>query len=179
MKNQYFGDLHDYRKYGLLRCFLRTGINLHVCWMLTPDDTSRDGRRLNYADDPDFRPRDPHLFDQVSRWVKAGVRSVTAIEQSSLLGSTTYSSETIPDTRALRDPVADRMVDAGSGADMVFLDPDNGIEVPSVGYGRKNSSKHVFLDEVRRIADNGSAVLIYQHFPREATARTSISNSTD
>jgi hypothetical protein len=39
MKNQYFGDINDYRKYGLLRILsdegsMRTG----VCWMLTRDD---------------------------------------------------------------------------------------------------------------------------------------------
>jgi len=37
MKNQYFGDINDYRKYGLLRCFAEAGLNIGVCWMLTPE----------------------------------------------------------------------------------------------------------------------------------------------
>ena len=44
MKNQYFGDVNDYRKYGLLRVFAnQAAFNIGVCWMLTPDDERRDG----------------------------------------------------------------------------------------------------------------------------------------
>jgi hypothetical protein len=44
MKNQYFGDINDYRKYGLLRMLQSSGGGrLLVAWMLTPDDGSRDG----------------------------------------------------------------------------------------------------------------------------------------
>jgi len=35
MKHQYFGDVSDYRKYGLLRGIQRhTNLRLGVCWML-------------------------------------------------------------------------------------------------------------------------------------------------
>ena len=43
MKNQYFGDINDYRKYGLIRLLADGGkIKAGVCWMLTPDDTRTD-----------------------------------------------------------------------------------------------------------------------------------------
>ena len=49
MKNQYFGDINDYRKYGLLRTLQSTGSGrLLVAWMLTPDDGSRDGGFRSY-----------------------------------------------------------------------------------------------------------------------------------
>jgi hypothetical protein len=39
MKNQYFGDINNYRKYGLLRAVIHaTRLRLLVAWMLTPDD---------------------------------------------------------------------------------------------------------------------------------------------
>lgn len=39
MKNQYFGDINDYRKYGLIRLLTGAGkLKTTVCWMLTPDD---------------------------------------------------------------------------------------------------------------------------------------------
>ena len=39
MKNQYFGDINDYRKYGLLRVLCNRGeIETAVCWMLATDD---------------------------------------------------------------------------------------------------------------------------------------------
>jgi hypothetical protein len=49
MKNQYFGDINDYRKYGLLRAWQAAGNGtLLVAWMLTPDDGSRDGGSRSY-----------------------------------------------------------------------------------------------------------------------------------
>ncbi|CAA9432540.1 MAG: hypothetical protein AVDCRST_MAG37-733 [uncultured Rubrobacteraceae bacterium] len=51
MKNQYFGDVSDYRKYGLLRVLSSEGeISTGVCWMLTPSDGRTDGRKLEYLD---------------------------------------------------------------------------------------------------------------------------------
>ena len=54
MKNQYFGDIHDYRKYGLLRAIIEGGeLKLLVAWMLTPDDEGADGNIIGYLNDPD------------------------------------------------------------------------------------------------------------------------------
>ena len=42
MKNQYFGDMYDYIKYGLLRQLSGCGkVSLAVCWMLTENDDRR------------------------------------------------------------------------------------------------------------------------------------------
>ena len=50
MKDQYFGDVNDFRKYGLLRLLtLQDGLRLGVCWMLTAPDGRPDGRRLCLA----------------------------------------------------------------------------------------------------------------------------------
>jgi len=47
MKNQYFGDVNDYRKYGLLRALQSTWDgSLLVAWMLTPDDSGRDQKAI-------------------------------------------------------------------------------------------------------------------------------------
>ena len=40
MKEQYVGDVSDYRKYALLRALSQSGtIKVGVCWMLTLPDT--------------------------------------------------------------------------------------------------------------------------------------------
>lgn len=64
MKNQYFGDINDYRKYGLLRAILAaSNLRMLVAWMLTPDDKSTDGQITGYLDDPGKWSRhDPELF---------------------------------------------------------------------------------------------------------------------
>ena len=65
MKNQYFGDINDYRKYSLLRLLSGHGkISTAVCWMLTPDDLRPDGHRIQYLREPEkWRKFDPAVFD--------------------------------------------------------------------------------------------------------------------
>lgn len=47
MKNQYFGDINDYRKYGLLRVLQSTGSKLLVAWM--PASGSKESAAIHPA----------------------------------------------------------------------------------------------------------------------------------
>ena len=49
MKNQYFGDVGDYEKYGLLRFIAKRSVTIAVNWYLTPDDQSNDGHIRGYG----------------------------------------------------------------------------------------------------------------------------------
>ncbi len=54
MKNQYFGDINDYKKFGLLRSIMSaTDINILISWMLTEDDGSTDGKFIEYLSEPE------------------------------------------------------------------------------------------------------------------------------
>jgi hypothetical protein len=48
--------------------------------------------------------------------------------------------------------------------DLIFFDPDNGLEVKSKPKDRKNSCK--YSDELARAYANNKSVLVYQHFRR-------------
>jgi hypothetical protein len=53
VKNQYFGDINDYRKYGLLRVLTNGGeIRTAICWMLTADDGRGDGGFIDCLEQP-------------------------------------------------------------------------------------------------------------------------------
>ena len=54
-----------------------------------------------------------------------------------------------------------------AAADLVFFDPDNGLEVRSRPKGRKGSSKYVYNDEIAAHFAAGRSALIYQHYPRK------------
>ncbi|WP_103020141.1 hypothetical protein [Salinibacter altiplanensis] len=167
MKNQYFGDINDYYKYGLLRALLRpASMDLLVGWMLTPDEGSTDGRKTSYLDRPDrYRSLDPELFDFLSRAVQNDQRrGVSAIEETGLLPRASYFSRFIPDGRNERSGYFDALL--SMGGDIIFFDPDNGLEIKSKDRGHKSSSKYLFFDEVQRTWSSGRSVLIYQHFPR-------------
>jgi hypothetical protein len=56
---------------------------------------------------------------------------------------------------------------AATGADLVFLDPDHGLEVRSRPVGRKGSSKYAFWGEAERLWSAGRSLLVFQHYRRE------------
>ncbi len=97
MKNQYVGDINDYRKYGLLRLLtdygrLRTGI----CWMLTPDDGRTDGKFISYLQNPDrWRHYDPGLYERLSAFIVEGDRSIARIERDGILDSASFCSSVL------------------------------------------------------------------------------------
>jgi hypothetical protein len=170
MKNQYFGDINDYRKYGLLRVLQSTGSGrLLVAWMLTPDDGSRDGGFRSYLQHPGIWMRyDPELFTGLADLLRtAPIPEVSLIESSTLLPRTSYYSAVVPDTARERDAWRQGLLAAARDADLAFVDPDNGIEVRSKPVGRRGSSKYVTWHEIRELWDANYSILIYQHFRRE------------
>ena len=170
MKNQYFGDINDYRKYGLLRAIQSKGeARLLVAWMLTENDGSRDGRLRSYLKDPTaWRRYDVELFTGLAALLHLPSQvTVSLIEGSMLLPRTSYYSARVPDTRQDREAWRKGLLDAASGYDLVFVDPDNGIEVPSRPIGHKGSSKYVTWAEIEGLWNIGCSLVIYQHFRRE------------
>jgi hypothetical protein len=170
MKNQYVGDVNDYRKYGLLRVVLAVWpVTVLVAWMLTADDGGRDGTLREYLRQPErWRHSDPDLFDGLQSLLqRAAAPAVSLIEGSGLLPGASFYSIEVPDRRLGRDAWREGLLASAKDVDLVFLDPDNGVEVPSKPVGHIGSSKYVTWDEVAGLWDIGCSVLIYQHFPRE------------
>jgi hypothetical protein len=172
VKDQYFGDVNDYRKYGLLRAILAAAaVRLGVCLMLTAPDNRNDGRHLAYLGKPSkFRVFDPELFD----WLRHAMngypdRQTAWIQASGLLGAAVYFSELLVDDRDHRKAWFASCCRQLGGCDLIFYDPDNGLE-RSVAFGRRHSHKFLYWAEVRETFWTGASVLVYQHFPREARA---------
>jgi hypothetical protein len=172
MKHQYFGDVNDYRKYGLLRGIQRhTNLRLGVCWMLTPDDERSDGNFTTYLHQPTrWRAYDPDLFDALAACVPLG-RSIMHVQDRILLPGATFADAIVPDHRSERETYFGTVLHELEGADLIFLDPDNGIEVPSRPIGWKGSSKYTLWSEIAAIYQRGQSILVYQHFRREERSR--------
>ena len=168
MKEQYVGDINDYQKYALLRLLGRSGLKLGVCWMLTPNDERSDGNKLGYLDQTNQERHDPKLFALLRRVRdEPDARRLILIEGSEVLPGAVFVNTTVP------EPLFDRQLwfrqasAALTDADLIFFDPDNGIEVGSVGKGRRNSSKYVYRDELAATYRGGHSLLVYQHFQRK------------
>lgn len=170
MKDQYFGDINDYRKYGLLRSIILTsGLHVLVAWMLTENDGSTDGKFVSYLDKPKkWSKHDPLLFKNLNELLTVSQnRQVSLLQGTDILPNTTYFSDRVPDSPIERSNWFARLAKCAHGCDFVFLDPDNGIEVKSKAYGTKNSSKFVYWREIEALWEAGKSLLIYQHFIRE------------
>jgi hypothetical protein len=185
VKNQYFGDINDYRKYGLLRILINGGdIKTAVCWMLTPDDGRGDGGFTSYLEQADkWCHFDPLLFDHLEEIVlRRGLRNISEIENSNLLPSCRFLSDVVPDDREARAAYFQRLMDLARGCDLVFFDPDNGIQVDSTKYGCRNSHKYLYWHEIERFWKAGHSLLIYQHFarvPRDLFIETKVHELAD
>jgi hypothetical protein len=167
MKEQYVGDISDYRKYALLRALSAGGINrVGVCWMLTRSDGSSDGNKLGYLSRPDeYQSFDSELFEVLARVAtEPDGRRLQSIEESGVIPNADYFNAVLSDDRASRIEFMERCSGAFAEADLIFFDPDNGLEV-SLPKGRKNSSKYLYLDEVEAFYRVRKSLLIYQHFP--------------
>lgn len=176
MKDQYTGDINDYCKYGLLRA-LSAGKSgqLAMCWMLTAPDDRTDGIRTGYLDAPEaYRSFDPSLFDALNALVATGSRSVNAVQAANVLPAARFHSDLLPDGLDARNEYFDAFLGALGAWDLAFFDPDNGLEVPSVRKGHRNSSKYLYWDELARALGRDRTVCVYQHFPRRP--RTSFLN---
>ena len=192
MKIQYLGDENDYRKFALLRFLTKhCRLTLGVCWMLTGPDGRTDGSRRLYTQQSErWRSYDPQLFDQLSLIPSRPTRhDLRRLEDFGIAGPrTSYSDAPMClglrnicraecsgskmqnpcNVKECRRRYMKRSFQMLRNRDLIFFDPDNGIEVPSsTPTGCRLSHKHLLLNEIARFWRNGSSILIYQHLSYE------------
>jgi hypothetical protein len=167
VKDQYACDINDYLKYAFLRTIAPDERRTEIVWMLTAHDGGNDGKRLDYLGQPErFRVIDPPLFDALQHLVAIGSRTVQAVEEAGILPNVFFVAGELCDRLSDRDEYMSRAFAAAGMSTFIFFDPDNGVGVPSVPKGRRNSSKYVYSDEVTKAYRLGqSSVSVYQHFP--------------
>lgn len=171
MKNQYFGDINDFRKYSLLRIFSELYKEILIVWMLTHNDDknskNKDGRKIHYLNHPNkYRDNDPILFDELCK-LMTNDRNIKLIEQSEIMKSFNFVSEFLSDDIVTRENYFKNVYELSKDNNLVFFDPDNGIEVKSCKYGQKKSSKYIYWNEIKAVWDLNKDILLYQHFIRE------------
>ncbi|MBO4632338.1 MAG: hypothetical protein J5858_10480 [Lentisphaeria bacterium] len=178
MKDKYFGDKHDFRKYVLLS-FLQecTGYTIAINWMRTkfeanPDNS--DGNKRNYES---WSSNDERIYKILQQpKVQNDSRSVEDFQTLNILPDNTLLWSTyVPDRdnaasknklKELRKKWYADFLSFSQKANMIFFDPDNGIEVKSAPKGTKESYKYLYCDEINDVFLRGQDILIYQHKPR-------------
>ncbi|HUL00851.1 MAG TPA: hypothetical protein VLX29_08355 [Nitrospirota bacterium] len=170
MKNQYFGDINDYRKYGLIRMLSDTGkLRVGICWMLTQDDGRTDGKFVDYLRKRNtYGSYDPPLFDALATCLHSSKqREVCSAEQAGIIPGAVYYPHLLTDHKNQRSEYFAQFSETSKACDLIFFDPDNGLEVSSKHKGTKDSCKYLYWDELQKVYAEGQSVLLYQHFRRE------------
>jgi hypothetical protein len=157
MQKQYVGTLGDLGKLALLRQ-LMGGRQLAVCWYLTEDESydSLPSRHFNYLDRPDdFRHLAPEVFDALKDVVEEPCR-MRALRATGILGNAVFHGRPVPNRARLRRNWAHELVQSVNAADLVFLDPNNGIQ------GTRLTPNHVALAELAALRRQDRVLVVAQ-----------------
>jgi hypothetical protein len=167
MKNQYFGDKRDYFKYDVLER-LATDVSLiqqlTCVWMLTPSDTTGQGR-VPFVADPEL----PELTEFFRGRLDSGDRDQTRVaEMSVYFESRPFRFFSYRDDRedfgaASRTEYFASIPDEALRRSVVFFDPDVGMEP---GFGNE---KHLRFDELASVLarmEESSLAVIFQYARR-------------
>lgn len=194
MQDRYTGDIGDYGKYGLLRqlCGIHPKaadrLRLGVLWY-RPDpstvtnENADDGKFTSYLrQDPEekFQPCDPNLYDALHKIVvQCNDRRVKKVELSRVLGPDAlfhdaYIPGPAPNARGEARAVPRRAwrkkaLRTTERCEIVFLDPDNGLEPRSVAIRHKAAVKYAYLEEIEPLLERGQSLVIYHHLSRKGT----------
>ena len=192
MQNRYVGDIGDFGKYGLLRALcgcpeappLGHPLRLGIVWYLYPNEShNADGKHIGYlsctsVNHVRFRACDPPLYDSLRRLVAANTRHVVGVRKGRIFPSDTAYYErslsyTLKESRRSRQAIHrdwfDGSLQATAGADVLFVDPDNGIS-ETMDPLRKNGPKSVYMDDLCQFVGRGQSLVIYHHLGRRGTA---------
>ena len=180
MKNQYFGDIGDYGKYGLLRYLADRGLSIAVNWYLTPNDESNDGNIRGYLSKEKDRRYDPELYDVLREMCARHKKDVGHFAARGMIPGAIYYDRFVeprPDSllsfaekREVRACWHRNALAACTGAELVFMDPDNGLR-PGVPSARKDAAKFVYALEVCDYYDRGQDMVYYCHKGRRTDAQ--------
>jgi len=172
VQNRYTGDIGDFGKLGLLRWVGRSGLSIGVNWYLVSDEThGNDGKYTTYLNKETFRVCDEELWRALQSIVASGNKEVKALETPGILNARFFSDAlelskaTLADRTTLRLRWHTHALEQLERCDLVFLDPDNGLMVPSAEESMK-ANKFVLLQELADYYRQGSSVAYYQHKAR-------------
>ena len=167
MNDSYAGDIGDFCKYGLLRFIINTsnGKKLGINWYRT--DLKRNGKhydylKLNTKRGQTMRMLDENLYDALSPFRNREYRKIKNVEEANILPGTTITFNNFVSGRFERESWHKRALQQLKKADIIFLDPDNGIEIKTKPF----SKEHVRIQELQDYYETGKTIILYNHYGR-------------
>ena len=175
MQDRYAGDVGDFGKFGLLRALCGTDFQLGVLWYRNNRDApGKDGKHVGYLDKAEAYGNCDAPLLELMRKVVVEKRSIDTIESIGVLPETTeYHSTEFEDTGLRNSWIADGLKKV-AGCDLVFADPDNGLEVSSVLPDDPRAVKYAFYADLVPVWKRGQSLIVYQHGNRNGPVERQI-----
>ena len=189
MQNRYVGDVGDFGKYALLRRLCGPSeerrVRLGMVWCLFPNEGHNgDGRHIAYLDAADFQDLDKVLITALRIIIQSGQRDVSSILSGSILAPGTISCHepvsppkpcSLADRLLWRSAWVQRCFELTADCDLVFFDPDNGLEdgIQYQSITRRQGNTSIGTSSPR-FGIVGDTLLIYHHLNRTAPAARQI-----
>lgn len=162
MQERYLGDSHDFLKYAFLRHLSNAiDVPLGVNWYLSrPENVDRpgnnDGEKRHHLNGTDWQEVDSDLFDKISGFSDPAERHLDRVKKWGVLPEATlFHAENICSSD--RKNWHANALAALDPCGLVFLDPDNGFEVPSMS--RRTAPKYALYREAADYAKSGKVVV--------------------
>lgn len=134
--------------------------------MLRPSPEAAYARRHRYLDQARrFAPCDRELFVALQKLVAAGA-GLQELENAGLLPRTQYFLDPVPDDARSHHARFAAQCCKSPTAQVLFLDPDHCLEVPSCPHGTRGSSRYVYFCEAAQLFALGLGLVILQYLPR-------------
>lgn len=177
MQDRYVGDVGDYCKLGLLRALakprpsLGVRLSLGINWYKTDPNSNKpikqnDGGFIEYLNDQYrdyYKDYDKKLYKMLhgmlTLLLNPKTRKIGLIGKE-IINAKFYNEDVL--TKQDREEWHREALKKLRGTDVVFLDPDNGIETEKMR-AKSLSKKHVRWREIEEYYKRGQSVIIYQH----------------
>ena len=202
MQNRYVGDAGDFAKHGLLRRLSGTTdpdgllpLRLGLVWYMHLDEL-HGADKTKIADfggstgflDPDHkdvekhRSCDPDLWAKLRQYVDEGRRCVHCIQGSGILPADTLYYDALlhypihlprPDRKRNRSLWLAAALQATAAADLVCVDPDNGIAKPEQML-RLRGPKFTYISDLQEFWNREQSLVVYQHLGMSEPAKKQI-----
>jgi hypothetical protein len=192
MQDRYSGDVGDFGKFSLLRyLFSESQKPIGIIWYLFPNEYHNDdGGHIEYLRKREFLDCDKNLCEKLSA-VEHGDRSVSSLEEAGLLPANTvyfserldfhlkFPSQSLKDRRERKEKRAkwlDNALMALSKCRIAFLDPDNGLQIPSCSKtSQVKAGKFAYYFEISKLTKDKDVTVIYHHLSRKGTHADQVS----
>ena len=178
MKDQYVADIGDYGKYSLLRAFAEAGVKVGINWYYTGgNDGTNAGKFKDYLE-KEKEDQFSHYCPDVYRALKdipEEERTIKTIRKKSIVPGACYHDDEMtfegtPDERKdQREEWFENSLTKLDPAELIYLDPDNGLLTNEKVQRRKIAVKYALPDEIEKYYTNkkcyttGKNIVYYCH----------------